>query len=125
MKSPFFNDSLIYQCKVRLLQKRGELLNRFHTLHLDFIQSDRSYSGDEMDQTSTMQAEHAYVVNQSRLREQLIEIEFALARIENGNFGICEETSEPIEIERLLAIPWTRLSIEGAEIREVSSKKFA
>lgn len=78
-----------------------------------------------MDQTSTMQAEHAYVVNQSRLREQLIEIEFALARIENGNFGICEETSEPIEIERLLAIPWTRLSIEGAEIREVSSKKFA
>jgi DnaK suppressor protein len=50
----------------------------------------------------------------------LIEIEFALARIENGQYGVCEETEEFIEHERLLAIPWTRFSIEGAEIRESS-----
>ena len=54
-----------------------------------------------------------------------MEIEFALARIEQGTYGICEETEEPIEVERLLAIPWTRLSIEGAEIREVMTKKYA
>jgi DnaK suppressor protein len=54
-----------------------------------------------------------------------MEIEFALARIENGTFGICEETSEMIESERLKAIPYTRLCIEGAEIREMRSKKFA
>jgi DnaK suppressor protein len=60
-----------------------------------------------------------------RLRSQLIEIESALARIENGSFGVCEETEEYIEPERLRAIPWTRLSIEGAEIRESVNKKYA
>ena len=49
----------------------------------------------------------------------------ALARIEQGTFGVCEETEEVIESERLLAIPWTRLSIEGAEIREAVSRRFA
>mgnify|MGYP000852469493 FL=1 len=66
-----------------------------------------------------------YLIIQDRIRHQLMEIEYALARIENGSFGICEETFEPIEGDRLLAIPYTRLSIEGAEIREQHSKKFA
>jgi DnaK suppressor protein len=49
----------------------------------------------------------------------------ALSRIESGTYGICEETEEQIEHERLLAIPWTRLSIEGAEIRESIKKRYA
>jgi DnaK suppressor protein len=55
----------------------------------------------------------------------LIEIESALARIQNGTFGICEETDENIEPERLKAIPWTRLSIEGAELRESMGRRYA
>ncbi len=54
-----------------------------------------------------------------------MEIEGALGRIEKGLYGVCEETEEIIEAERLLAIPWTRLSIEGAEIRESLGKKYA
>jgi DnaK suppressor protein len=53
-----------------------------------------------------------------------LEIESALARIERGSYGVCEETDEPIEIERLRAIPWTRLSIEGSEIREALSRRY-
>jgi DnaK suppressor protein len=60
-----------------------------------------------------------------RLRSQLFEIESALGRIESGAFGFCEETEEPIEIERLRAIPWTRLSIEGAELRESVNRRYA
>jgi DnaK suppressor protein len=45
--------------------------------------------------------------------------------MESGAYGICEETEEMIENERLLAIPWTRLSIEGAEIRESLKKRYA
>ena len=60
-----------------------------------------------------------------RLRSQLFEIESALGRIESGSFGMCEETEEPIEVERLKAIPWTRLSIEGAELRESVNKRYA
>ena len=49
----------------------------------------------------------------------------ALSRIDSGTYGICEETEEVVEAERLLAIPWTRLSIEGAEIRESLNKRYA
>jgi DnaK suppressor protein len=69
--------------------------------------------------------ESEFISNQERLRMQLAEIEFALARIESGTYGVCEETEEPIEVDRLLAIPWTRLSIEGAEIREAMGRRYA
>lgn len=43
----------------------------------------------------------------------LYEIEDALNRIRNGNYGVCEITGQPIEPERLAAIPWTRFSAEA------------
>ena len=45
--------------------------------------------------------------------------------MEQGTYGFCEETDEPIETERLLTIPWTRYSIEGAEIKEALTRKSA
>jgi DnaK suppressor protein len=81
--------------------------------------------GDEIDQSVAQLEEYNILITQERMRNQLLEIEFALARIENGEFGICEETNEPIEEQRLLTIPWTRLSIEGAEIRERYKKHYA
>ncbi|MBC7456940.1 MAG: TraR/DksA family transcriptional regulator, partial [Bdellovibrionaceae bacterium] len=69
------------------------------------------------------QEEHSFLITQSRYKIQLMEIDYALSRIENGTYGICEETFEPIEDVRLKAIPWTRYSIEGAEIRESTTRK--
>jgi DnaK suppressor protein len=81
--------------------------------------------GDEADQTVRVLAEAEFLNMHERLRSQLFEIDSALGRIENGSFGLCEETEEAIEPERLRAIPWTRLSIEGAEIRESMNKRYA
>ncbi len=81
--------------------------------------------GDESDLAVAHQEEHNFLVTQGRMKSQLLEIEFALSRMEKGTYGFCEETDEPIETERLLAIPWTRYSIEGAEIREAMTKKSA
>ena len=81
--------------------------------------------GDEADQTMRILAEQEVMSLTDRLRQQLLEIESALGRIENGSYGFCEETEEPIEVERLKAIPWTRLSIEGAEIRESVDRRYA
>jgi 3-hydroxyacyl-CoA dehydrogenase/enoyl-CoA hydratase/3-hydroxybutyryl-CoA epimerase len=52
------------------------------------------------------------------------EIDEALARMEGGVYGICEETGDEIEEKRLQAIPWTRLSLEGAEVREREQKRY-
>jgi DnaK suppressor protein len=114
------DQELIATCRAKLLTAKADLLNRFQTHMLDFREREAGGGGDEADQTMSILAENQMFAAQKRLRTQLLEIETALMRIERGTFGICEETEEPIERERLLAIPWTRLSIEGAEIREAS-----
>ena len=116
---------LIEACKEKLLETKMDVLNRTRTNHSHLLDSSSEKGGDEADQTSRQLEESHAVLNHMRLREFLKEIEYALARIQNGTYGICEETSDPIEPARLIAIPWTRLSIEGAEIRESVSKKYA
>lgn len=115
--------ALVKECKSKLLQTKADILNRVREARNDLNQDDRG--GDEADQTVRVLAEAEFLNLHERLRFQLIEVESALARIEGGSFGICEETEEPIEHERLRAIPWTRLSIEGAEIRESMNRKYA
>lgn len=115
--------SLIEECRGKLLTAKAEILNRVKEARHDLHSDDKG--GDEADQTVRVLAEAEFLTNHERLRNQLMEIESALARIENGSFGVCEETEEPIEHDRLRAIPWTRLSIEGAEIRESMNKRYA
>ena len=116
--------TFIQECKMRLVEAKSEIMNRVRASRAEFQTLDKA-GGDEADQTMTLLAENDFLTAQSRLKEQLLEIEFALARIQSGRFGICEETEEVIETERLRAIPWTRLSIEGAEIRDSVRRRFA
>jgi len=115
---------LIAICKQKLLTSKADLMNRARQAAQDFNQIDKA-SGDEIDQSAAHQEEHTFLVNQNRIKEQIMEIDFALARIQHGTYGICEETEERIETDRLLASPWTRLSIEGAELRETAKRKYA
>lgn len=115
---------LVQNCKGKLLEAREEILNRVREGRKDLISNDGT-TGDEADQTARVLAESEFVANQERLRMRLMEIDMALSRIADGSYGICEETDELIEPDRLLAIPWTRLSIEGAEIRENTEKRYA
>ncbi len=54
----------------------------------------------------------------------LAEIQQALKRIETGEFGICEGLGIPIESRRLEAIPWTRYSLEYAQMLENKDGRF-
>ncbi len=56
-------------------------------------------------------------------QESLNEIEAAIDRIYNGHYGICEVTGEPINPERLDAVPFTRYSLEGQREHESTSWK--
>ncbi|MCB0389718.1 MAG: TraR/DksA family transcriptional regulator [Bdellovibrionales bacterium] len=114
---------IISECKEKLLAAKSDILNRMIESKREYFSRDKGL--DEGDQSMANLAESDFLLTQERLRKQILEIELALSRIERGTFGICEETEEPIEAERLLAIPWTRLSIEGAEIQEAMKRKFA
>ncbi len=113
--------SLVLECQKQLITKKAEILDRLLLFKQDF--SSTSHGGDEADQTSSLLIENQRLTFQQNLRILLLEIENALMRIQKGNYGVCEETEEPIEEERLLAIPWTRLSVEGAEIRDAEKRR--
>ncbi len=117
------SENLVKECKLKLMQAKADLLNRAKEARNDLTNDEKG--GDEADQTVRVLAEAEMLSQNERIRSQLMEIESALGRIQNGSYGICEETEEHIEAERLRAIPWTRLSIEGAEIRESVNKRFA
>lgn len=115
--------TLVQECRGKLLKTKEEILNRVQEVRKDLYFEDKG--GDEADQTARILNEKEILTLHDRLRGQLFEIEQALSRIEIGTFGVCEETEEVIEPERLKAIPWTRLSIEGAEMRESMKKRYA
>ncbi|MEQ1721978.1 MAG: TraR/DksA family transcriptional regulator [Pseudobdellovibrio sp.] len=116
-------DKLVKDCKEKLLKTKMDLLNRVKEAREKLDLGEKG--GDEADQTMRLLAEQEMLNLNDRLRSQLFEIESALGRIESGAYGLCEETEEAIEVERLKAIPWTRLSIEGAEIRESMDRRYA
>ena len=80
--------------------------------------------GDEADLASAHISQTQALNQRDKLMAKIKEIDEALARMENGTYGICEETGENIEEKRLVAIPWTRLSLEGAEVREREQKRY-
>ena len=113
----FYNKAFLAECKEKLLSTKAEILNELR-LAKKKLNNNQDRSGDEVDQTARLLEEkHALIANQRR-HKKLKEVERALACIEEGRYGICEETEEYIEEERLRAMPETSLSIEGAEIRE-------
>ena len=123
VESKLSNSQIITECRNKLILMKEDLLNRMRGSRLE-VTAHEKMAGDEADQTAAQALENDFALKQNRMRTQLLEIEYALARIQKGSFGFCEETNEPIEQERLLAIPYTRLSIEGAEIREAIQKRF-
>lgn len=124
MSARIFSPEFIVECKKKLVLTKQELLTRMRMSAERFKENNKNV-GDEIDQSVAQLEEYNILITQERMRTQLLEIEFALSRIEKGEFGVCEETNEPIEQQRLLTIPWTRLSIEGAEIRERYKKHYA
>ena len=112
---------VIAECRNKLIEKRSQILNSVREASF----ADLSFTGDEGDQSVSVQLEKENMAHLQRNKLLLVEIDAALGRIESGHYGVCEETDEPIEMARLQAIPWTRLSIEGAEIREQFTKRFA
>ena len=115
---------ILDKCHKKLLQTKAELLNKVREAQND-MRFAEGQGGDEADQTVRLMEEKEFLSRNERINYQLMEVEMALARIEQGRYGICQETGELIEHERLMALPWTSLSIEGAEIRESMNKKYA
>ena len=106
--------------RARLEAERDALLDSAHrtTLHLQEYES----PADPADRAS-LEEDHTLELRvRDRERKLLHKIDEALVRIDNGSYGWCEDTGEPIGIARLLARPTATLSVEAQEIHEARRK---
>ena len=76
--------------------------------------------GDQADQASAAVDREFDVVNRERAHALLHQIDRALTRLDNGTYGYCEDTGEPIGLRRLEAQPTATLTIEAQAQRERS-----
>lgn len=113
---------LYEQCEAELHRLKGECIGGLASIK-DSLNS--TIAGDAGDMSQAIEERHTATVRKEKFERQLREIEAALKRMETGDYGICEETGEDIEEKRLLAIPWTKFSVEGAEMRERASRQYA
>lgn len=80
---------------------------------------------DELDRASLETDKALDLRTKDRARKLITKIDEALKRIEDGSYGYCEDTGEPIGIERLEARPVATLSIEAQERHERMEKTYS
>jgi RNA polymerase-binding transcription factor DksA len=97
----------------RLLRMGEHLSNEIHQMRAEACEETPSYSMHPADAATDSFDRDLVLGLASFGQEGLYEIEAALKRIEDGSYGICELTGQPISWERLEAIPWTRFSLEA------------
>ena len=74
---------------------------------------------------ATIEEEHSLELRtRDRERKLIKKVQQAMALIESGEYGYCEETGEPIGLQRLLARPTATLSVEAQQRREMRQQQF-
>lgn len=74
---------------------------------------------------ATIEEEHALELRtRDRERKLLKKVQAAIKRIDDGDYGYCEETGDPIGVARLMARPTATLSLEAQQRRELKQKRY-
>tara|TARA_A100000171_G_C2127105_1_gene144235 strand:- start:642 stop:1088 length:447 start_codon:yes stop_codon:yes gene_type:complete len=103
--------------KNKLRDWRNEILkDSVDTIH--HMQEQTQNEADITDRASTETDRALELRTRDRGRKLINKIDDALRRIEDGTYGYCEETGEPIGLARLIARPVATLSIEAQERHE-------
>ena len=114
---PFMNAKMRAYFRQKLLDWKAELLNE-STETLQDLQ-EVSLSEPDLADRASLEADRSLVLRtRDRERKLIAKIEDALRRIEDGSYGYCEETAEPISLRRLEARPVATLSLEAQERHE-------
>jgi DnaK suppressor protein len=101
----------------RLESERSAVLSRVRE-RLGLAAPLETHHPDEMDEVSANQ-DLALLFRLADKEQKLLgEIDSALARLNDGSYGVCQGTGEPIEYRRLLARPWARFSVAYKEALE-------
>ena len=120
---PYMNDEQREYFRRKLLSWRDEIL-RGSNETLRQLKEEESRVADMSDWASFETERNFQLRARDRERKLLSKIDEALRRIEEGTYGFCEETQEPIGLRRLEARPIATLSIEAQERHERREKTY-
>jgi DnaK suppressor protein len=116
-KEPFMNERQRDYFRQKLVAWKDDILREAKET-LAHLQSDSENHPDLADRASSETDRAIELRARDRQRKLIAKIEDAIARIDEGTYGYCEETGEPISIRRLEARPIATLSLEAQERHE-------
>ena len=114
---PFMNERHREYFRKKLLSWKEEILKESKET-LQHLQDERLNHPDLADRASSETERAIELRARDRQRKLIAKIDAALQRIDDGTYGYCEETGEPIGLRRLDARPIATLSVEAQERHE-------
>ena len=114
---PFMNERQLEYFKQKLLDWKEDILRESRET-VTHLQAETENHPDLADRASSETDRALELRTRDRQRKLISKIDDALRRIEEGNYGYCEETGEPIGLARLSARPIATLSLEAQERHE-------
>lgn len=114
---PFMNDRQREYFRLKLLRWKDDILREARET-LQHLQDENQNHPDLADRASSETDRSIELRARDRQRKLISKIDAALQRIEDGSYGYCEDTGEPISLKRLEARPIATLSLEAQERHE-------
>ena len=122
-KEKFMNAKMKEYFRQKLESWKNELLKE-SSQTLNNLQTENEAKPDMTDRASEEIERTFELRTRDRERKLINKIDAALRRIEDGTYGYCEETGEPIGLKRLEARPVATLSLEAQEMHEKAEKRL-
>jgi len=122
-KEPFMNERQRDYFRLKLLNWREDILKEAKETLLH-LQEENQNHPDIADRASSETDRAIELRARDRQRKLIAKIDEALRRIDDGTYGYCEETGEPISIRRLEARPIATLSVEAQERHEQRERVY-
>ena len=120
---PFMNERHREYFRKKLLSWKEEILKESKET-LQHLQDERLNHPDLADRASSETERAIELRARDRQRKLIAKIDEALARLDDGTYGYCEETGEPIALKRLEARPIATLSLEAQERHERNERVY-
>ena len=111
--------------KKKLTEWKSDIIKSNNEALYNGPMDDNSVSADIIDQASSYTDKNVEMKAINRQIKLISKIDQALKKIQDGTYGFCEETGEPIGIKRLMARPVAALSIAAQEKHEKEEKVYA
>lgn len=121
-KGEYMNPLHLEFFRQQLLTWKEDLLDKSRET-LDHLREEEGREPDPVDQASSEYDQAVELRTRDRYRKLITKIDSALARIDTGEYGFCEETGEEIGVGRLKARPIATLCIEAQERHESYEKQ--